>query len=193
MTNKTPVGTYRGPGRFESNFFLERMLDMVAGDLGIDRVELRRRNLITHAEQPYTIAHVQPTDAKDQYDSGDYLATFERCLEEIRWDEKSELAGKLIGGLYHGLAVVNFIEGGAAGPKETARLAVNDDGTISVYLGTTFGRAGGGDDFRADCRRRAGNSDRPYPPRPSRLDVLCERRLRRVSFALDRDGRLGPA
>ncbi len=53
MTNKTPVGTYRGPGRFEANFFLERMLDMVAGDLGIDRVELRRRNLVTHAEQPY--------------------------------------------------------------------------------------------------------------------------------------------
>ena len=83
MTNKTPVGTYRGPGRFEANFFLERMLDMVAGDLGIDRVELRRRNLITHAEQPYPIAHVQPTDAKDQYDSGDYPATLERCLEGI--------------------------------------------------------------------------------------------------------------
>lgn len=137
MTNKTPVGTYRGPGRFEANFFLERMLDMVAGDLGIDRVELRRRNLVTHAEQPYPIAHVQPTDAKDQYDSGDYPATFERCLQEIRWGEKIKLAGKLIDGFYHGLAVVNFIEGGAAGPKETARLVVNDDGTISVYLGTT--------------------------------------------------------
>ena len=45
MTNKTPVGTYRGPGRFEANFFLERMIDMVAADLGIDRVEFRRRNL----------------------------------------------------------------------------------------------------------------------------------------------------
>jgi len=137
MTNKTPVGTYRGPGRFESNFFLERLLEMVASDLGIDRVELRRRNLVTQAEQPYPIAHVQPTDAKDQYDSGEYSSTFERCLEEIRWDEKSKLAGKLIDGAYHGLGIVCFIEGGAAGPKETARLAVNDDGTISVYLGTT--------------------------------------------------------
>jgi carbon-monoxide dehydrogenase large subunit len=137
MTNKTPVGTYRGPGRFESNFFLERLLEMVAADLGIDRVELRRRNLLTQAEQPYPIAHVQPTDAKDQYDSGEYSSTFDRCLQEIRWDEKSKLAGKLIDGVYHGLGIVCFIEGGAAGPKETARLAVNDDGTIAVYLGTT--------------------------------------------------------
>ena len=137
MTNKTPVGTYRGPGRFEANFFLERLIDMVAADLGIDRVEFRRRNLITSAEQPYPVATVQPTDAKDQYDSGDYRAALERCLKEIRWAEKAKLQGKLIDGRYHGLGVGCFIEGGAAGPKETARLAVNDDGTISVYLGTS--------------------------------------------------------
>ena len=47
MTNKTPVGTYRGPGRFEANFFLERMIDMIAAELGIDRIEFRRKNLIT--------------------------------------------------------------------------------------------------------------------------------------------------
>jgi carbon-monoxide dehydrogenase large subunit len=137
MTNKTPVGTYRGPGRFESNFFMERMLDLVAADLGIDRIALRRRNLVTSAEQPYAIATVQPTDAKDQYDSGDYPAALDRCLKEFRWDEKQKLAGALIDGKYHGLGVACFIEGGAAGPKETARLEVNGDGTISVYLGTT--------------------------------------------------------
>ena len=47
MTNKTPVGTYRGPGRFEAYFFIERMIDMIAADLGIDRIEFRRKNLIT--------------------------------------------------------------------------------------------------------------------------------------------------
>jgi carbon-monoxide dehydrogenase large subunit len=73
MTNKTPVGTYRGPGRFEANFFLERMIDMIAADLGIDRIEFRRKNLIKSSEQPYPIAHVQPTDAKDEYDSGEYF------------------------------------------------------------------------------------------------------------------------
>jgi carbon-monoxide dehydrogenase large subunit len=137
MTNKTPVGTYRGPGRFESNFFLERLIDMVAADLGIDRLEFRRRNLVTQAEQPYPIAHVQPTDAKDRYDSGEYGAAFEQCLSEIGWHEKAKLCGRLIDGRYHGLGISCFIEGGAAGPKETARLEVNDDSTFSVYLGTT--------------------------------------------------------
>jgi aerobic carbon-monoxide dehydrogenase large subunit len=137
MTNKTPVGTYRGPGRFESNFFLERLIDVVAADLGIDRVEFRRRNLVTQAEQPYPVAHVQPTDARDQYDSGEYRAALDQCLKEIGWQEKTKLCGQLIDGRYHGLGVSCFIEGGAAGPKETARLEVNDDGTFSVYLGTT--------------------------------------------------------
>ena len=137
MTNKTPVGTYRGPGRFEANFFFERMLDLIAADLGIDRIELRRKNLITAAEQPYPIAHVQPTDAKDQYDSGDYQETLDIALKEFNWPEVSKLQGKLIDGKYHGIGVVCFVEGGAAGPKETARLEVNDDGTISVYLGTS--------------------------------------------------------
>ena len=137
MTNKTPVGTYRGPGRFEANFFMERLIELAAADLGIDRVEMRRRNLVTQAEQPYVIAHVQPTDAKDQYDSGDYPAVLERCLQEFGWNEKQKLSGRLIDGKYHGLGVSCFIEGGAAGPKETARLEINSDGTISVYLGTT--------------------------------------------------------
>jgi aerobic carbon-monoxide dehydrogenase large subunit len=136
MTNKTPVGTYRGPGRFEANFFLERMIDMIAEDLGIDRIDMRRKNLITAKEQPYPIATVQPTDAKDEYDSGEYGETLERALEEIDWPKVSRLQGKLIDGKYHGVGVVCFIEGGAAGPKETARLEVNEDGSISLYLGT---------------------------------------------------------
>ena len=52
MTNKTPVGTYRGPGRFETDFFRERLFDMVANDLGIDRVEFRRRNLVPASAMP---------------------------------------------------------------------------------------------------------------------------------------------
>ena len=137
MSNKTPVGTYRGPGRFESSFYIERLLDMAADDLGIDRVEMRRRNLVTAAEQPYPIASVQPTDANDQYDSGDYRETFERALKEFNWAEKSKLQGKLIDGKYHGLAICNFVEGGAAGPKESARLEINDDGTITVFMGSS--------------------------------------------------------
>ena len=137
MTNKTPVGTYRGPGRFETDFFRERLLDLVAQDLGLDRVAFRRRNLIAASEMPYRIATITPYEHKDEYDSGDYQVTLDRCLEEIRWVEKAKLQGQLIDGRYHGLAIGCFIEGGAAGPKESARLAINADGSISVFMGSS--------------------------------------------------------
>jgi aerobic carbon-monoxide dehydrogenase large subunit len=137
LTNKTPVGTYRGPGRFETDFFRERLLDMVAEDLGLDRVEFRRRNLVSQREMPYQIATIAPFESKDELDSGDYHATLDRCLEEIKWSEKSKLAGKLIDGRYHGLAVGCFIEGGAAGPKESARIVLEPDGRYSVYVGSS--------------------------------------------------------
>jgi aerobic carbon-monoxide dehydrogenase large subunit len=137
MTNKTPVGTYRGPGRFETDFFRERLLDVVAKDLGIDRVELRRRNLIPAPDMPYRLPAIAPFPASDETDSGDYRITLERCLEEFGWADKVKLAGKLVDGRYHGLAVGCFIEGGAAGPKETARLEINTDGSVAVFIGSS--------------------------------------------------------
>ncbi len=137
LTNKTPVGTYRGPGRFETDFFRERFFDIVARDLGIDQVEFRRRNLIREAEMPYTIATITPFESKDELDSGDYSVTLDRCLAEIGWSEKAKLKGKLIDGRYHGLSVSCFIEGGAAGPKESARLVLESDGTLTVYVGSS--------------------------------------------------------
>jgi carbon-monoxide dehydrogenase large subunit len=137
LTNKTPVGTYRGPGRFETDFFRERLFDMVAQDLRLDRVELRRRNLVAHREMPYPIATITPFESKDEFDSGDYHATLERCLDEIKWSETSKLAGKLVDGRYHGLAVGCFIEGGAAGPKESARIVLEPDGRYAVYVGSS--------------------------------------------------------
>jgi aerobic carbon-monoxide dehydrogenase large subunit len=137
LTNKTPVGTYRGPGRFETDFFRERLLDMVAQDLGLDRVEFRRRNLVSQREMPYQIATITPFESKDELDSGDYHATLDRCLDEIKWSEKSKLVGKLVDGRYHGLAVGCFIEGGAAGPKESARIVLEPDGLYSVYVGSS--------------------------------------------------------
>ncbi len=94
LTNKTPVGTYRGPGRFETDFFRERLLDMVAQDLGIDRVELRRRNLVPHEAMPYPIATITPFESKDELDSGDYHATLDRCLRGIQLGGKIEAAGQ---------------------------------------------------------------------------------------------------
>jgi carbon-monoxide dehydrogenase large subunit len=137
LTNKTPVGTYRGPGRFETDFFRERLLDMAARDLGIDQVEFRRRNLVREADMPYKVATIAPFESKDELDSGDYQVTLERCLAEFGWAEKEKLKGKLIDGRYHGLAVCCFIEGGAAGPKESARLVLETDGTLTVYMGSS--------------------------------------------------------
>jgi carbon-monoxide dehydrogenase large subunit len=137
LTNKTPVGTYRGPGRFETDFFRERLLDMAARDLGIDQIEFRRRNLVREAEMPYTVASIAPFPSKDELDSGDYQVTLERCLTEFGWAEREKLKGKLIDGRYHGLAVCCFIEGGAAGPKESARLVLETNGTLTVYMGSS--------------------------------------------------------
>jgi carbon-monoxide dehydrogenase large subunit len=136
-TNKTPCGTYRGPGRYETDFIRERMIDLVAQDLKIDRVELRRRNLVADAQMPYPLASITPYDSSTELDSGDYHAVFDQCLKEFGWDEKSKLRGQLIDGYYHGLAVGSFIEGGAAGPKEDARLVLETDGSLSVYLGSS--------------------------------------------------------
>src|SRR5215204_2255800 len=91
MTNKTPVGTYRGPGRFETDFFRERLFDIVAEDLRLDRVEFRRKNLIALAEMPYQIATISPYVHEDELDSGDYQETLDRCLKEMRWSEKAKL------------------------------------------------------------------------------------------------------
>src|SRR5712671_2208506 len=107
VTNKTPSGTYRAPGRYEADFFRERLFDIVARDLRIDRVEFRRRNLIAEAEMPYPLAKIV------------------------------NLQNRLIDGCYHGVAVGCYLEGGASGPKETARLVLEEDGGVSVYVGSS--------------------------------------------------------
>jgi aerobic carbon-monoxide dehydrogenase large subunit len=137
VTNKTPVGTYRGPGRFESDFCRERLLDMAAADLGIDRLEFRRRNLISETEMPYPLATVQELDIETECDSGDYRATLDRCLDEFKWAERSRLSGRLIDGRYHGIAVGCYLEGGGTGPRENVRLAIEADGSFTLYVGAS--------------------------------------------------------
>ncbi len=137
VTNKTPSGTYRGPGRFESDFCRERLFDMVAADLGIDRVEFRRRNLIAEAEMPYALAKVHVLDIVSECDSGDYQMTLDRCLAEFNWAERSKLQGKLIDGRYHGIGIGCYLEGGGTGPRENARLVIEADGKVSVFVGSS--------------------------------------------------------
>jgi len=139
VSNKTPAGSYRGPGRFEGCFFMERMLDLAARDLGMDAIDLRRRNLISLGEMPYPLAPVRPNDGfgDTECDSGDYSSTLDRCLAEARWAEKAHLQGKLIDGRNHGLGIACFIEGGASGPREHARIEVESDGSFTVYVGSS--------------------------------------------------------
>ncbi len=137
VTNKTPSGTYRGPGRFEADFFRERLFDMAARDLEIDRVEFRRRNLIEPDEMPYALARVAPLDAESATDTGDYRVTLDRCLAEFSWAEKAALDGRLIDGRYHGLGIGCYFEGGGSGPRENVRLELEADGSISVYVGSS--------------------------------------------------------
>jgi aerobic carbon-monoxide dehydrogenase large subunit len=137
MTTKTPVGTYRAPGRFEANFFRERMLDMAACDLAIDPVSFRRKNLITEAELPYSIGQLVPYETPTEYDSGDYHACFDRCLEEFGWEKKFPLQGKLVEGRYQGLAATCFVESGGAGPRENCKFILERDGGITVNVGSS--------------------------------------------------------
>jgi carbon-monoxide dehydrogenase large subunit len=137
MTNKTPSGTYRGPGRFEADFFRERLIDIAARELGLDPVAFRRKNLIAEAEMPYALAKIVVLDIETECDSGDYRSTLARCLAEFDWAGKAGLQGRLIDGRYHGLAIGCYIEGGASGPKETARLRLEPDGTVSVFVGSS--------------------------------------------------------
>jgi carbon-monoxide dehydrogenase large subunit len=137
MTNKTPSGTYRGPGRFEADFFRERLFDIAAGELGMDRVEFRRRNLIAESEMPYQLPTVEPLNIASETDSGDYRSTLDRCLAEIDWNAKSRAQGKRADGRYHGAAIGCYLEGGASGPKEGARLVLAADGKVSVYVGSS--------------------------------------------------------
>jgi carbon-monoxide dehydrogenase large subunit len=136
VTSKTPVGTLRAPGRFEANFFRERLLDIVASDLGLDPMEFRRKNLIEEAELPFQTGKLVPYEPETEFDTGDYHATFERALAEIGWDENKSMQGKLIDGRYHGLAAVPFVESGGSG-KENSRIVIEKDGSVSVFVGSS--------------------------------------------------------
>jgi carbon-monoxide dehydrogenase large subunit len=137
FSNKTPCGTYRGPGRIEANFFRERLIDMAAADLKIDPTELRRRNLVTASEMPYSIGQLTTYEPPARIDSGDYIALFDTALKEIGWDKLKPLQGRKVDGLYHGIGFACFFETGAGGGREQARIRLSPDGTLQVFVGST--------------------------------------------------------
>jgi len=135
MTNKTGLGTLRAPGRVESCFYRERMLDMMARDLSIDPIDLRRKNLLQPSEIPYEIGQTRPGTNPTILDSGDYPSALEQALKRFDYDGLRSLQGKLENGKYHGIGLSYFVKNtGGLEPYEGARMVVGEGGGVTVYL-----------------------------------------------------------
>ena len=138
FTNKVPTGAYRGAGRPEATYILERVMDRIAHELGLDPAEVRRRNFIAPDAFPY------PIITGGQYDSGSYQAALERVLElgnYAGWRAKQQEARQQNSSRLIGLGLSTFVEisGGATSPptapQEAATVRIRRDGTILVQSG----------------------------------------------------------
>lgn len=131
LTNTVPTAPYRGAGRPEANHVMERLLDIAAHELGLDRVEIRRRNLVRREQFPYRSAMGLT------YDSGDFGGNMARALAMADWDgfaarrERSRGNGKL-----RGIGVANYIEAPVGAPRERIQLNVLPEGVIDILSGT---------------------------------------------------------
>lgn len=131
FTNTTPVGAYRGAGRPEGVYYMERLMDEAAREMGMDRVELRRRNFVTADEMPYAAV------SNLTYDSGDFPAVLDDALAQADWDgfEERRKASAAAGRL-RGLGLACYLE--VTGPPATEMGAIrfDDDGTVSITTGS---------------------------------------------------------
>jgi carbon-monoxide dehydrogenase large subunit len=135
-TNKVPVATVRGAGYPQAAFVMERMLDRVSVELGIDRAECRRRNLIPAEKIPYTKPLKSRAGVPLTIDSGDFPALQARALLAIDYDGfEARRQASQAQGLCRGIAVANGVKPTGRGPFETARVRVQPSGQITVYTG----------------------------------------------------------
>jgi carbon-monoxide dehydrogenase large subunit len=137
LTNKTPAGTYRGPGQYEPTFVRERMVDLVAREVGIDPAEIRRRNIITKAEMPYDSGLLDlDTGLPMVYDDGDFPLVFEQLLERCGYDQlRADVVRRQRAGERVGLSATSFIEMGNPGVFEQARVEALPDGRFVAHVG----------------------------------------------------------
>jgi carbon-monoxide dehydrogenase large subunit len=141
VTNKTPLGTMRGPGEVEATFARERMIDLVAGRLGLDPAELRLRNLLTADELPYSY-EVGNGIAPFTYATGDYLQQFRAVLDQVGYDElRARQTEPRNGDELLGVGVVcthncgGALEKDTQGDYEFARVVAEPDGSFTGYVG----------------------------------------------------------
>src|SRR5258706_589961 len=123
LTNTVPVDAYRGAGRPEAIYLLERVVDAAARELGLAPDELRRRNFIPPSAMPYQ------TPVESRYDSGDFAAVMARAMEKAQWStfgERKAKAGKL-----RGIGLAMYIERCGGGPGDTVRVKVEGDKVVA--------------------------------------------------------------
>jgi carbon-monoxide dehydrogenase large subunit len=131
FTNTTPVDAYRGAGRPESIYLMERLMDAAAREVGDDRAEFRRKNFIPASAMPFKTA------AGETYDSGEFARVMNTALEAADWNgfarRKAEAATR---GGRRGIGMSYYIESTMGDPQEAAKIAFEDDGTVGVMVGT---------------------------------------------------------
>lgn len=131
FTNTAPTSVYRGAGRPQVTYIVERLMDLGADALGLGRVEIRRRNLISPTALPYR------TRLGLTYDSGAFADNLDKALKLIDWDNfetrrrDAERRGKLAG-----IGIANYVESPGAAPYERTDVTVQADGTVNVVIGT---------------------------------------------------------
>jgi aerobic carbon-monoxide dehydrogenase large subunit len=135
-TNKTPVSSVRGAGYPQASFAMERLLDTVAREIGIDRAELRRRNLIPADKMPYALPLKERSGAAILYDSGDYPACQAEVLKAAAWDDfPQRQRTALAEGRYIGIGLAHALKGTGRGPFESGIVRIAPTGRVSIYTG----------------------------------------------------------
>ena len=135
LTNKTPAATYRAPGRYEGSFVRERLMDAIAARLGLDRIEVRRRNLIGVEEMPFARG-LSALGTDVVYDSGDYAGLLDKALARFDWAARArEYARRRTQGEAVGLGVCIFVEKTGLGPKDAVKIAIDGNGRIELVTG----------------------------------------------------------
>jgi len=135
LTNKTPAGTYRAPGRYESTFARERLIDKIASELKLSPVEVRRINLIGEASMPFDRG-VETLGTRVVYDSGKYHDLLDRTLAHLDYDRLlAELARRRAQGEQVGLGLACFVEKSGLGPHDLVRISVDPNGSVEIVTG----------------------------------------------------------
>ena len=135
LTNKTPAATYRSPGRFESTFVRERLMDAIAVEMDMDPIAVRRRNLIALEEMPWG-RDLDVLGDSVEHDPGDYAGLLDQVLEKYGYDEiQAGLAERRANGEMVGLGLSMFFEKSGLGPTDGSKIYVDTTGHIEVVTG----------------------------------------------------------